>query len=370
MSVCYFGTYERNYPRNSIFLEGLRRNAVTVFECHVPLWEKTVTKGEKFGFSITFILRFFIAQFRLLFRYVFFIPKHDIIIVGYIGHLDIFLAKMIAFFGRKKLVFNPLVSLYDTVIVDRGYFTTSSLKARLMRFLDRSACKMSDVVLLDTEAHIQYFRNELDLPNINFKRLFVGADDRLFSPEQTAKPKNNFHVMFIGKFIPLHGIEKIIETAGILKSEIDIIFTLVGLGQLRSEIEKKIKEQGLNNVRLMDWIPYNQLSQKMAEADLLLGIFGDSDKAQRVIPNKLFQALAVGKPALTADTSAIRELLTPDEHIFTSEPTPDKIAEKIRFIRTHEKICHTVSINGYRFFQEKLSIEKLGAELKTILKDA
>ena len=98
--------------------------------------------------------------------------------------------------------------------------------------------------------------------------------------------------------------------------------------------------------------------------------FGDSDKAKRVIPNKLFQALAVGKPALTADTPAIRELLTPDEHIFTSEPTPDKIAEKIRFIRTHEKICHTVSINGYRFFQEKLSIEKLGAELKTILKDA
>jgi glycosyltransferase involved in cell wall biosynthesis len=150
----------------------------------------------------------------------------------------------------------------------------------------------------------------------------------------------------------------------------DIIFTLVGLGQLRSEIEKKIKEQGLNNVRLMDWIPYNQLSQKMAEADLLLGIFGDSDKAKRVIPNKLFQALAVGKPALTADTPAIRELLTPDEHIFTSEPTPDKIAEKIRFIRTNKKIRYTVSINGHRFFHEKLSIEKLGAELKTILKDA
>ena len=159
-----------------------------------------MTKGEKFGFSITFILRFFIAQFRLLFRYVFFIPKHDIIIVGHIGHLDIFLAKMMAFFGRKKLVFNPLVSLYDTVIVDRGYFTTSSLKARLMRFLDRYACKMSDVVLLDTEAHIQYFRNELDLPNINFKRLFVGADDQVFYPEHRVKSEDKFAVMFIGKF--------------------------------------------------------------------------------------------------------------------------------------------------------------------------
>jgi len=369
MSVCYFGTYEKNYPRNSIVLEGLRRNAVTVFECHVPLWEKTITKGKNFGFSITFILRFFIAQLRLLFRYVFFIPKHDIILVGYIGHLDIFLAKMMAFFGRKKLVFNPLVSLYDTVIVDRGYFTTFSPKARLMRFLDRSACKMSDIVILDTEANIQYFRNELDLPDINFKRLFVGADDRIFFPEQTINSENHFNVMFIGKFIPLHGIEKIIEAASILKSETDIIFTLVGLGQLRSEIEDKINEQELVNIRLLDWIPYNQLSQKMAEADLLLGIFGDSDKAQRVIPNKLFQALGVGKPILTADTSAIRELLTADEHIFTSESTPVKIAEKIQFIRTHEKIRHTVSMNGYRFFQEKLSIEKLGAELKTILKD-
>ena len=367
MRICYFGTYEKRYPRNSIFIKGLCQNEVEVYECHVPLWEKKIIKDEKFGFSLTFLLRFFSAQIRLIFQYIFFIPKHDIIIVGYIGHLDMYLAKIFAIIGRKKLVFNPLISLYDTVISDRGYFIKSSLRARLMHFLDWSACKMSDMVLLDTKSQIQYFRNEFDLPNINFQRLFVGADNQVFYPEHRVQSKDKFDVMFFGKFIPLHGITKIIEAANILRSEIDIQFTLVGMGQLRYKIENRINELGIENIKLVDWIPYNQLSLKMAEADLLLGIFGDSDKAKRVIPNKIFQALAVAKPILTADTPAIRELLIPDRHIFITESKPAKIAEKIQFIRSHEKNRHEVSKNGFYFFKEKLSINKLGADLKIIL---
>ena len=367
MRICYFGTYEKKYPRNSIFLKGLRHNTVEVYECHVSLWEKTTNKGDTFGFSLTFLLRLFIALIRLIFQYIFVIPKHDIIIVGYIGHLDMYLAKIFAYFGRKKLVFNPLISLYDTVISDRGYFNQSSLKAHFMRFLDRSACMMADMVLLDTESQIQYFKYDLDLPKINFKRLFVGADDEVFYPVDSKQAEDKFDVMFFGKFIPLHGIRKIIEAANILRHKIDIKFTLVGMGQLRYEIEYRINELSLENIKLVDWIPYNQLTIKMAEADLILGIFGDSDKAKRVIPNKLFQALAVNKPILTADTPAIRELLIPDTHIFVTAAKADKIAEKIEFIRSHNKNRQIVSMHGFHYFQEKLSIIKLGADLKTIL---
>ena len=196
------------------------QNEVEVYECHVPLWEKKTIKDEKFGFSLTFLLRFFSAQIRLIFQYILFIPKHDIIIVGYIGHLDMYLAKIFAIIGRKKLVFNPLISLYDTVISDRGYFIKSTLRARLMHFLDWSACKMSDLVLLDTESHIQYFKNEFDLPNINFQRLFVGADNQVFCPEHMLESEDTFNVMFIGKYTPLQGISKIIEVANIFKLKV------------------------------------------------------------------------------------------------------------------------------------------------------
>jgi glycosyltransferase involved in cell wall biosynthesis len=43
-------------------------------------------------------------------------------------------------------------------------------------------------------------------------------------------------------------------------------------------------------------------------ADMCLGIFGESGKAGRVIPNKAYQVLSCGKPLITRDSEAIREL--------------------------------------------------------------
>ena len=42
------------------------------------------------------------------------------------------------------------------------------------------------------------------------------------------------------------------------------------------------------------------MTSPLASADAILGIFGTSDKALRVIPNKVYQGLAVGRAVLTA----------------------------------------------------------------------
>lgn len=42
---------------------------------------------------------------------------------------------------------------------------------------------------------------------------------------------------------------------------------------------------------------------------MCLGIFGTTAKVDRVVPNKIFECLAMGRPAITADATAARSAL-------------------------------------------------------------
>lgn len=226
------------------------------------------------------------------------------------------------------------------------------------------SCKLADLVFLDTQAHITYFCGEFGIDPDRFKRIWVGADERVFKPlESTGERLKAFTILFVGKFIPLHGIPKIVETARLLESRSDIQFTLIGKGQLRQEIDAQITALGLKNVKLIDWVPYEELSGIMSETDLILGIFGDSEKAKRVIPNKVYQALAVGKPVLTMDSVASRELLVHAENAFLVENTPGVMADMIRFLTENLEHCRSVGAAGYQLFEKKLNTRIIGGDV-------
>ena len=102
-------------------------------------------------------------------------------------------------------------------------------------------------------------------------------------------------VLFYGTFIPLQGVDVIVGAAKLLVSD-DIRIAIIGDGQMRPTIERQISELGLTNIDLEGNVPLEALPAKIASSSLCLGIFGATAKAGRVIPNKLFQCLAVAGP--------------------------------------------------------------------------
>jgi glycosyltransferase involved in cell wall biosynthesis len=197
------------------------------------------------------------------------------------------------------LILNPLVSLSDTFVDDRRRFHPGSLAAHALTAVDRRAFRIADVVVADTAAHAELFAS---LGARRVEVCLVGAEERVFHPggeprEQTA--------LFVGKLIPLHGVETVLRAAAFAP---DVPFRIIGSGQL-----ERLLASMPANVEWVRWVEYELLGDEYRRAGCALGIFGASAKAARVVPNKAYQALACGAPLVTADTAAARELLVDGE---------------------------------------------------------
>ncbi len=312
LRIVFWGTYDTGKPRARILLRGLRENGVEVVECHTDIWggieDKSQVRG--LGTKLRLGLRWLLAYPSLIWRYVR-LPAHDAVVVGYLGHLDILMLWPFAKLRRVPLVWDAFLSLYDTVVNDRRLVSRRHPLAWGLYAWEWLACGAADRVILDTNAHGRYFTDTFGVKAERVKRVFVGAETDVFHPpapgEQPRTAGQPFTVLFYGQFIPLHGIDTVVRAAKLTEAD-PIRWVLIGTGQEAERIRALIDELNVDNIEWHEWVPYHELLGWIHAADLCLGIFGDSDKAMRVIPNKVFQILAAGRPLVTADSPAIREL--------------------------------------------------------------
>jgi glycosyltransferase involved in cell wall biosynthesis len=348
--VLYFGTYERDYPRNAQVISALRTAGVEVVERHAPVWEG---RRNNWSARTTAGLRLLLAEARLWWPQR---GEFDVVLVGYPGHFDMPRARRIA--GMRPLVFNPLVSLYDTMVGDRGRYRQRSFAAGLLKAVDRKALKLADLVVADTRANGDYLAEVGEIPREKVEVCFVGAEERLFHAGW--RPDERFRAVFVGKLIPLHGIETILGAAR-LAPELD--FRVIGSGQLEPLLEERPP-----NVERVEWVNYEELPRELWGAGCALGIFGTSAKTMRVIPNKAFQALACGTPLVTADTPAARELLADERDALLVPPgDPTALAEAVRRVAGDPDLARALSAGGRRTFEEQASEEILGTRWRELL---
>jgi glycosyltransferase involved in cell wall biosynthesis len=348
--VLYFGTYERRYPRNAQVISCLRRAGVEVVERHVPVWEG---REQKWRAGLSAALRLAVAQVRLLRR-----PRveADAVIVGYPGHLDLPAARRFA--RGRPVVFNPLVSLVDTLVGDRARFRPGSIPARLLAAVDRRALRGADVVVADTQANADFLAELAGLPEQRFVVCFVGAEEEVFRPGW--EPEEPATAVFVGKLIPLHGLETVLGAARFAP---ELRFRVIGSGQLESLLVSRPP-----NVEWIRWVEYEELPRELHRAGCALGIFGTSDKARRVIPNKAFQALACGAPLVTADTPAARELLVDGESALLVPPgDPEALADALRRLTADPALPGRLADGGHAVYRKHASEDVLGARWRALI---
>lgn len=338
MRVVYWGTYDQGKPRNRIMIRGLRENGVEVVECHCHLWQGVEDKSQVAGWwrMVKILYRWLTSYPRLLARYLA-LPDHDAVVVGYLGQFDLLLLWPFATLRRKPLIWDAFLSLYDTMVYDRKLFSTRHPAAWLLYGVEWLACRAADSIVLDTLAHGQYFVELFNVPAAKVKNVLVGAEIELFTPTAVPEPEDDgkpgkgkpFTVLFYGQYIPLHGLATVVRAAKLTEG-MGTRWVLIGRGQEAGAVRALARELQSNNIEWIEWVPYAQLADWLRRADVGLGIFGKTGKAQRVIPNKVFQILAAGCRLITGDTPAIRELLAPSTMItLVPVDNPEALAQAV-----------------------------------------
>ena len=347
ITVLYFGTYDPEYSRNWVLIDGLRKNGVNVIEC----------RDDSTGFKK--FLKLFLKFRRIK-------DSYDVIVIGFFSPLIVPFAKLITL---KPVIFDPLVLLYDSNVLDRKVVKLKSFRAFYYWFLDWLTLHLADAVLLDTKEHIKYASKEYNVRPEKFKRIFIGTREDVYHPIVKTWKTDKFLVEFHGIFNTLQGVEFIIKAAKLLEPYDDIKIIIIGNGKGQDKLLQLAQTLKIKNIEFIEPVDKKELAIKISEADVCLGIFGTSDKARRVIPNKVYECVGMRKPVITADTPAIREFFTDDDLMLVKIADAEAIANAVLKLKQDQELRERLANNAYTKLNSRASTKILGLEFKEIIQE-
>ena len=310
--VIAWGSYDETKPRVRMLLSELRARDMLRAEINIPVWksvrDKAVAGRTMMLKQLLRLLASYPGALVKLIRQ----PPRSSVLLPYPAIPDIFMAWPIARVRRHAIVFDAFISLHDTIVSDRGFVRPAGVVSKLIWIIEKLALRMADIILVDTDQHGDFYANEFGIARSRLQTVLVGAEPAFWSARNRAQPlpphivlpSGRPIVLFYGQLIPLHGLETIFEAIERTAGE-QFHWLLVGSGQEQPALRRFLEKHGGENVSWIPWVEYEDLPALISASSIGLGIFGTSDKAARVIPNKVFQILAAGRPVITRASPAV-----------------------------------------------------------------
>lgn len=293
--------------------------------------------------------------------------------IAYVPYPAIGVVLVLALLPRRwrpsRIVLDGFISIYDTVVNDRRLWKSNAIQSRVLWAFERLAFRMADIVVVDTPQNARFYTRVFRLPSECFIPVPLAINESAYAPRPYRPNEGSSRVLFIGTFVPLHGVEAIAGAIRLLAERKDVQFRLLGDGQDALKLQAAL--EGLTNVVWQRrWHSAQELAEEIAEADICLGIFGAMDKTQRVCPYKLYAYAAVGRATITGDTEWLRSLAADG----AAEPfwpvrlsDPRALAEAIEYLVDNPSERSRLARNANIFYGRFLANERSLVRLDNLL---
>lgn len=188
------------------------------------------------------------------------------------------------------------------------------------------------------------------IPNgIDVRRF--GKTDRLEARKELGLPLDSKIVLFVGNLIEIKGVAYLIDAIpAIREAAEDSLFVMVGEGELKSALARKIAEYDLSDcVKMVGIRPASEIPLWMNSADVLV-----LPSLSEGRPNVVLEAMACEVPVVATAVGGTPELVKDGEVGFLIPPkSPESIAQKVLLLLRDKKLREKLGRNGRRFIMEE-----------------
>jgi len=216
------------------------------------------------------------------------------------------------------------------------------------------------------------------IPPENVTVITNASDLDLFRPDRDGgaarerlKLGDRFAAVYFGAMGLANGLEYAVHAARILRQRRNegIVIVLHGGGGKRSELEQMVREYNLSNVIFSDPVPDKSwVADLVAGCNACMTIYRATDKEQTWSPNKMFDAMAAGRPVLinvpgwlgdTVERNACGRYVDPER--------PEALADALEELAANPQLCRDMGRNSRALAEREFARQKLAERLEAVL---
>lgn len=309
-------------------------------------------------------LRYFLGEFILLHYCMW--KKYDVAFVDSTPPIQGLKMPLIKWLKRKPTIYN-VQDIFPDSLVGTGLTHEGSLIWKIGRMVEKITYRYADKIIVISED----FKKNIMAKGVPEDKIVVvynwvdqnkvvdvpREENKLFDAYGLERSK--FYITYNGNIGLTQNMDMLLDVAKELQEEYeDIHFVLVGNGAYLDEVKRKVADQQLDNVHLLPFQPYEDISHVFSLGDASLVISKPGVGANSV-PSKTWSIMSASRPVLANFDENELKTIIENNHcgIFTIAGDKDAFKESILTLYNHRELCKEYGHNGRKFVLDNLTRE-------------
>ncbi len=239
------------------------------------------------------------------------------------------------------------------------------------RFLYRR----SDYIVVVTPAFRDYLIANRVVEEGKIAVVENGVETSLFRPGEDGAVRKalglegKFVVSYIGTLGMAHGLDTVLQVAEIAGADNSpVTFVLIGEGAEKENLRSLAAKRGLRNVLFVDQKPRELVPGFIRASDACLVLLKNQEIFKTVIPTKLLEFMACGRPVILGVRGQAQEIVERAEAGLCVEPeNAEALGAAIRRLRSDPALRKKLGENGRRWVVDHHSRTKMAEKYTDVL---